>query len=97
LDGRDIGTVICPDADVKFFVDASLDERTRRRHAELVARGEAVDFETLRAQIADRDQRDMNRPIAPLRRAEDAHLLDTTTLSIEESAAAARLMIESAR
>lgn len=97
LDGRDIGTVICPDADVKFFVEASLDERARRRHAELAARGETVEFQVLRAQIADRDERDRNRRFAPLRRADDAHLLDTTALSIEETVAVARRVIDAAR
>ncbi len=97
LDGRDIGTVICPDADVKFFVDASLEERTRRRHAELAARGEPVEFEALKAQIADRDHRDMTRPVAPLIQASDAHLLDTTALSIEGAATAARRIIDAAR
>lgn len=97
LDGRDIGTVICPDADIKFFVDASLEERTRRRHAELAERGEAVELAALRAQIENRDKRDMARPIAPLRRAADAHLIDTTALTIEESAAAARRVIDAAR
>lgn len=97
LDGRDIGTVICPDADVKFFVEASLDERVRRRHAELAARGETVEFQVLRAQIADRDERDRNRRFAPLRRADDAHLLDTTALSIGETVAVARRVIDAAR
>jgi CMP/dCMP kinase len=97
LDGRDIGTIICPDATVKFFVDASLEERTRRRYAELAARGEPVEIEALKAQIADRDQRDMTRPIAPLKRAPDAHLLDTTALSIEGAATVARRIIDAAR
>jgi cytidylate kinase len=97
LDGRDIGTVICPDADVKFFIDASLDERTRRRHAELAGRGEKVEFEALKTQIDDRDRRDRERPIAPLKQASDAHLLDTTALSIEGAATAARRIIDAAR
>ncbi len=97
LDGRDIGTVICPDADVKFFVDASLEERTRRRHAELTGRGEKVEFEALKTQIEERDRRDRERPIAPLKQAPDAHLLDTTALSIEGAATAARRIIDAAR
>lgn len=97
LDGRDIGTVICPDAEVKFFVDASLDERTRRRCAELAGRGEVVEFEALKSQIDDRDRRDRERPIAPLKQAPDAHLLDTTALSIEGAATAARRIIDAAR
>lgn len=89
LDGRDIGTVICPNADVKLFVTASLEERTKRRLAELRARGEQISFEDLRAQIAERDARDMNRSESPLRQATDAHLLDTTDLSIDAAAGAA--------
>src|SRR5690606_35358775 len=85
LDGRDIGTVICPDADVKLFVTASLEERTRRRLAELHARGEQISFEELQAQIAERDQRDMSRKDSPLFQAEDAVAVDTTGLSIEET------------
>src|SRR5690606_3579096 len=67
LDGRDIGTVICPDADVKLFVTASLPVRTARRLRELHARGEAISFAELEAQIADRDRRDMSRADSPLR------------------------------
>jgi cytidylate kinase len=94
LDGRDIGTVICPDADIKFFVVADLEERARRRAAELTARGETVVFSDLIAAIADRDRRDMARPIAPLVKAPGAHELDTTTLTIAEAAAAARAIID---
>jgi cytidylate kinase len=82
---------------VKLYIDASLDERTRRRHAELSARGENVDFDALRTQIAERDRRDMARAIAPLKQAPDAHLLDTTSLTIESAAAAARRIIDAAR
>jgi cytidylate kinase len=96
LDGRDIGTVICPDADVKLFVTASLKERTRRRLAELHARGEQISFEELQTQIAERDERDMNRSESPLRQAEGAHLLDTTSLSIEAAAEAARAIVDAA-
>jgi CMP/dCMP kinase len=94
LDGRDIGTVICPNADVKLFVTASLEERTRRRLAELRARGEEISFEDLRAQIAERDERDMNRKDSPLYQAADAHLLDTTSLSIEDAARAAYAIVD---
>lgn len=97
LDGRDIATVICPDADVKLFVTASLDARTQRRLAELQNRGENIAFEQLKAQIAERDERDINRAEAPLRQADDAYLLDTTTLSVAESVAAAVAIIERAR
>ena len=96
LDGRDIATVICPDADVKLFVTASLDARTERRLKELQARGETLDFETLRAQIQERDARDMNRADAPLRQAPDAHLLDTTDLNVEQAAAAAFRIVDAA-
>ena len=94
LDGRDIGTVICPDAEVKLFVTASLEERTRRRLAELRARGEQISFEELQAQIAERDERDMTRRDSPLYQAADTHLLDTTLLSIEAAAAAAYAIVD---
>ena len=95
LDGRDIGTVICPDADVKLFVTASLDERALRRSRELSARGEALDLAEITRQIEDRDARDATRADSPLRQAPDAHLLDTTGLSIDEAAAAACRIIDS--
>ncbi|MEQ1489204.1 MAG: (d)CMP kinase [Terricaulis sp.] len=94
LDGRDIGTVICPDADVKLFVTASLAERTRRRLAELHGRGEQISFEELQAQIAERDERDMTRKDSPLYQAADAHLLDTTDLSIAAAAQAAYAIVD---
>jgi cytidylate kinase len=97
LDGRDIATIICPEADVKLFVTASLDARTQRRLAELRNRGETIEFEQLRAQIAERDERDINRAEAPLRQAEGAFLLDTSNLSVEQSVAAAIAIIEQAR
>lgn len=96
LDGRDIGTVICPDADVKLFVTASLEERTRRRLAELRARGEQISFDDLQAQIAERDDRDIKRKDSPLFQAPDAHLLDTTALSIEAAALAAYDIVDAA-
>lgn len=83
LDGRDIGTVVCPDADVKLFVTASAEERARRRTAEMQERGIAADFEAILADVKARDERDMNRTEAPLKPAEDAHLLDTTELDID--------------
>jgi cytidylate kinase len=89
LDGRDIGTVICPDADVKLYVTAALPVRTQRRLTELRARGEEIRFDELQAQIAERDRRDMNRAEAPLRQAADAVALDTTALSVEDAIAAA--------
>ncbi|WP_342644176.1 (d)CMP kinase [Rhodoligotrophos ferricapiens] len=83
LDGRDIGTVVCPQADVKFFVTASVEERARRRHAELQSRGESITYEAVLADLKDRDARDRSRAEAPLKQAEDAVLLDTTELDIE--------------
>lgn len=83
LDGRDIATVVCPDADAKLFVTASPEERARRRHAELAGRGEEVAYETVLADIRARDARDADRRAAPLRMAADADLLDTTELDIE--------------
>jgi cytidylate kinase len=95
LDGRDIGTVVCPEANVKLFVTASVDERARRRAAELAARGEPADVAAVRADIEARDARDRSRPVAPLAAAADAILLDTTELDIEAAvAAAARLVSE---
>jgi cytidylate kinase len=96
LDGRDIGTVICPDAAVKLFVTASLDARTERRLKELHARGEQISFDDLTAQIAERDRRDTERVDSPLYQAADAHLLDTTDLSIEASVEAACRIIDAA-
>ena len=97
LDGRDIGTIICPDADVKLFVTASLKARTTRRLQELQSRGETLDFETLKTQIQERDARDIGRADAPLRQAPDAHLLDTTELNVEEAVAAAFRIVDAAR
>ncbi len=96
LDGRDIGTVICPDAEVKLYVTASLGARTQRRLTELRARGEPIGFAELEAQIAERDRRDSERADSPLRQAPDAHLLDTTELSIEAAVEAARRIVVAA-
>ena len=94
LDGRDIGTVVCPGADVKLFVVADLSVRAERRWKELHARGESLSLEAVAAEIAARDRRDAQRPVAPLRPAGDAHLLDTTARSIEAAAAAACRIID---
>jgi len=83
LDGRDIGTVIAPDADAKLFVIANIETRARRRHAELTAAGEPVTLEQVAADLAERDARDSQRASAPLVRADDADLLDTSDLSID--------------
>ncbi len=84
LDGRDIGTVICPKADVKLYVTASQAERAKRRHMELTSYGEDLTVEKVLAQLIERDTRDSTRKAAPLKPAEDAHLLDTTGLSIDQ-------------
>ncbi|MFM1652742.1 (d)CMP kinase [Brevibacillus sp. B_LB10_24] len=84
MDGRDIGTHVLPDADVKIFLTASLEERAKRRVDELHAKGYDVEYETLLAELEERDRRDSERSVAPLRRAKDAHLVDTTGKSIEE-------------
>ncbi|MEM0976013.1 MAG: (d)CMP kinase [Pseudomonadota bacterium] len=97
LDGRDIGTVICPDADVKLFVDANDDVRATRRMVELRERGEPVDFDTVLDAVKTRDQRDRGRALAPLIPAEDAHLIDTSELSIEEAVARSIQFVEAAR
>src|SRR5580704_3430249 len=96
LDGRDIGTVICPQAQVKIFVTASPQERARRRALELAARGEAVEEAAVLADILRRDERDSSRAVAPLRPAADAHLLDTTHLDIEAAVRAAVDIVEAA-
>ena len=84
LDGRDIGTFVLPDADFKFFLTASPDVRAKRRFDEMTAKGYTVDFETLKADIIRRDEQDASRALAPLRQADDAILIDTSNLSIEE-------------
>jgi cytidylate kinase len=83
LDGRDIGTVICPEADVKIFVTATPETRATRRALELKGRGEKVDYAAVLEDIRKRDERDANRSLAPLRAADDAALLDTTKLDVE--------------
>ena len=89
LDGRDIGTVICVDAPVKLFVTASAEVRAERRHKELLGNGHDAVFETVLADVRERDARDMERSEAPLKPAEDAVLIDTSTLSIEQAVAQA--------
>ena len=85
MDGRDIGTVVLPEADVKIFLTASPEARARRRCDELLQRGTPQDYETVLAEIVERDRRDISRTAAPLRQAEDAVLVDTTELDLEES------------
>jgi cytidylate kinase len=84
MEGRDIGTVVFPEADLKVFMEASLDERARRRQEEMAAMGIVREVEKLREEIARRDQKDSSRKIAPLSRAADAILLDTTRMTIEQ-------------
>ncbi len=97
LDGRDIATMVCPEAHAKLFVTADLPVRAARRYNELKARGETITLEALTRQIAERDLRDSSRADAPLIQAADAFLLDTTSLSIEEAVEAARQWIDRRR
>ncbi len=94
LDGRDIGTVVCPDADVKFYVTADIAVRAERRYLELAAKGDATDSSEVLEDLKVRDARDSGRTDAPLTRAEDAHLLDTTNLDIEAAFKAAIAIID---
>ena len=94
LDGRDIGTVVCPDADVKIFVVADTDVRAERRYLELSQRGEAVTREGIFETIASRDKRDSERVDSPMKPAQDAMLLDTTKLGIDEAFDAAVELIK---
>lgn len=96
LDGRDIGTVICPDANVKLFVTASDATRARRRFEELAANGQQTSLEQVQFDLASRDARDSERDTAPLKQAKDAHLLDTTELTIDAAVAKAAELIEQA-
>lgn len=94
LDGRDIGTVIAPDADAKLFVKATAPIRARRRHNELLSRGKDVTYEQVLADIRDRDARDSHRSTAPLAQAADAAPLDTSNLSIEAAVERAISLVE---
>ncbi len=84
MDGRDIGTVVLPDSRCKIYLTASVDVRAKRRYDELTAKGSAADLDKIKADIAERDERDMNRANSPLRQAEDAVLIDCSDMSIEE-------------
>ena len=97
LDGRDIGTVVLPDATVKLFVTADAATRAKRRTAEIQARGGTDSYEAVLADLGRRDRRDSERTVAPLRRAPDAHLLDTTGMDIEAAFRAAVDIVEQAR
>lgn len=95
LDGRDIGTVICPDADVKLFVTASAQVRAQRRYQELADRGENADFDTVLKDVKARDARDSERAVAPLVVADDAISIDTSGMSIKDAIAAAIAAVDS--
>lgn len=97
LDGRDIGTAICPDADVKIYVTASPETRARRRTDELRTKGRTISYERILDEIRERDARDSGRAAAPLKPAADAHLLDTTDRDIEAAFRAAVDIIERAK
>jgi cytidylate kinase len=96
VEGRDIGTVVCPGADIKLFVTADLEERARRRYRELIGRGEQVSEAAVLEDLRKRDERDSSRLASPLRMASDAHLLDTTKLDIEAAFFAAVRLIDAA-
>ncbi|MFZ5962036.1 (d)CMP kinase [Thalassococcus sp. BH17M4-6] len=97
LDGRDIGTVICPEAEAKLFVTASAEVRAERRLAELLAAGVETDLPEVLADVRERDARDEGRADAPMRPADDAHVLDTSTLDIDAAVARAVAIVEAAR
>ncbi|MEM5502748.1 (d)CMP kinase [Ahrensia kielensis] len=94
LDGRDIGTVVCPDAPVKLYVSASPEVRAKRRFHEILARGNEADEAQILADIKVRDERDMGRSDSPLKPAKDAHLLDTSKMTIEAAFEAAKNIID---
>jgi cytidylate kinase len=85
LDGRDIGTIVLPDATVKLFVTASPGVRAGRRYEEIINRGEEADYDTILMDVRRRDERDSGRADSPLRPADDAHLLDTTAMTIDDA------------
>jgi cytidylate kinase len=97
LDGRDIGTVVAPRAEVKLFVTATVEARARRRADEAAARGDAADYAKVLADLRRRDKRDASRAVAPLAQAADAHLLDTTGMDIETAFRAAVDIVERAQ
>lgn len=94
MDGRDIGTVVLPKADVKIFLTADPEDRARRRYLELLERGQQADLEQILADVVERDRQDMERAIAPLKKAEDATVVDTTGKDLEESR---KLLLEAIR
>ncbi|OPB35892.1 (d)CMP kinase [Bartonella taylorii] len=94
LDGRDIGTVVCPDADIKLYVLANVQTRAKRRYQEILKIGAKADYHEILAQLEQRDKRDITRKHSPLKPAKNAHLLDTSELSIETTFAIARAFID---
>lgn len=96
LDGRDIGTVVCPQAPVKLYVTASAEVRAKRRYDEIIASGAKASLADIQTDVEKRDARDMGREDSPLRPAEDAHLIDTSKMSIEAAFQAARDIIDAA-
>jgi len=97
MDGRDIGTVVFPDADIKIFMTAAVDIRAKRRHDELKERGIIIDFEEIKRTIIARDIADENRDISPLRRAEDAVILDNSRMTVDEQMLWVKKIIEKKR
>jgi cytidylate kinase len=97
LDGRDIGTVVFPDADLKFYLDADPEERGRRRYRELSEKGMEVDFNKTLKEVIERDKNDMSRSLSPLKRAEDAILIDSTCRSVDEIVAEIGRMVDEKR
>jgi cytidylate kinase len=97
LEGRDTGSVVCPDAEVKVYLDATLAERARRRRDEQAARGLPADYEGVKTEIALRDRQDMQREVAPLRKPEGAMTVDSTSLSPEAVVQRILEMVEQAR
>jgi cytidylate kinase len=94
LDGRDIGTVVCPDAPVKLYVTASPEVRAKRRYDEIISAGEVADYDAVFEDVKKRDERDMGRSDSPLKPAADAHLLDTSEMGIEAAFQAAKSIID---
>ena len=97
MDGRDIGTCILPNADVKIFLTASAEERARRRYLELQSKGDDTPYDVVLADIKERDYRDTHRDIAPLKQADDAVYLDTSNMTIKEAAAKVVELAKAAR
>ena len=97
LDGRDTGTVVCPQADVKFYITATVEARARRRLAELQAKGQAAIWDAVLQDMQDRDARDSKRDVAPLKPAADAIVIDTTALSADEVFEQALAIVEAKR